>query len=257
MLRAHQWVRSVAPRLDTAIRSVGVGVGNRPNQYGLVGFGRTSAPEGSVLTQLTSVDGFINATNILTTDGLFEDGYSAIIVALDQIIFRVNTSKIFILVTDEERLSVRSGLDRTHVERRLRESEVTLNSVVRQGFLYDRNDNNSFAFGLTSNRTAFTIDSTATDGFRTFQNGVRHPNPIYSAGNTYADYVELAFSVGGAAWYIDILTLSSAPFTEAFIQVKIDELMLIKRCVQCVCGRGCQQVNNIPLDSCMGLTCKL
>lgn len=255
MVVAHMWVREMVPRLESAITSAGFGVGDRPNQYALVGFGQRLIPQGIVLTQLTSVNGFLNATNNLKTDGIFEDGYSAINVALNEITHRSNSTKIFVLVTDEARQALTTGnsITRDSIERRLREEEIMLNVVVRQGFLYDINNNNTFAFGLTFNRTSFSVDTNSTVGFRTHANGVRHPNPLFNEGSTYKDYVELAFALNGAAWYIDILTRSPAPFSNAFIQVKIDELVLQRRCLQCVCGRECQRTNRVSLNSCTGL----
>ena len=263
MTSGHEWIRVVVPLLDSSLNNAGIGVGNRSNMYGLVGFGRNADPGrgGIVLTQLTSVEGFLNATRDLLLNGLFEDGYSAIEVALNQIPLRVNASHIFVLVTNEARQPLRGKetLTRDIIEERMKEKGIILNSVVRQGFLYDANDTNSFAFGLNFNGTAFAFDPTSPNNFTTFPNGVRNPDPAFNEGTTYEDYVVLAFNLSGSAWHIDQIRQAqlSKPFSEAFISAKIDEVKgVVEQCLRCLCiqpREQCQGDQVTSLEDCKGI----
>ena len=183
MERAHMWVREVVPLLESSIRGQGVGISGKPNQYALVGFGNSTSVGGRVLTQLTSVDGFVNATRRFKTDGIFEDGYSAIFFALNNIPNRMNTTRLYILVTDEARQVLpNSNFTRQQIENRLIEENIVLNVVVSQRFIYNTSNDESTAFGLHFNGTAFAVDPLATLQYSTYSNGGIHPNRNLSSG---------------------------------------------------------------------------
>uniref|UniRef100_A0A1X7UV50 Uncharacterized protein n=1 Tax=Amphimedon queenslandica TaxID=400682 RepID=A0A1X7UV50_AMPQE len=256
MERAHMWVREIVPLLESSIRGQGVGISDKPNQYALVGFGNRTSLGGRVLTQLTSVDGFVNATRMFETDGIFEDGYSAILFALNNIPNRMNTTRLYILVTDEARQALpNSNFTRQQIERRLIEENIVLNVVVSQRFIYNTSNNESTAFGLHFNGTAFAVDPLASLQYRTYNNGVIHPNRNLSSGTTYEDYVQLAFLLHGSGWSIQVLnTLSNlTPFSNAFIQLNVDEIVLQRKCLVCTCGRGCTIADAVSIDTCAGL----
>lgn len=184
MERAHTWVSGVAPLLESSLKSQGVGVGDRKNLYALVGFGRPTSLGGRVLAQLSSVDVFVNASHNLATDGIIEDGYAAILFSSDNVPNRINTTKLYVLVTDEARQTLQNShnVTREHIIKRLRELNITLNVVVAQRFLYNTSSYDSNAFGLHFNRTAFSLDPLSSVHFRTHTNGGIHPNRNLSSG---------------------------------------------------------------------------
>ena len=177
------WVREVVPHLESSIRGQGVGISDKPNRYALVGFGSPTSLGGRVLTQLTSVDGFVNATHSLKTDGIIEDGYSAILFALNNIPNRMNTTRLYILVSDEARQVLpNSNFTRKQIENRLIEESIVLNVVVSQRFIYNTSNNDSTAFGLHFNGTSFAVDPLVTRQYNTYNNGGIHPNRNLSSG---------------------------------------------------------------------------
>lgn len=262
MQDAHEWIRSAVPLLEQAFKDQGVGVGTRKNMFALVGFGRNMMPdnEGIVLTDLTSVDGFVNASYGLATDGLFEDGYSGIEVALDRISLRSESIRLLVFVSNEPRqeLANKESLNRTNIEQRLRENDFTLNAIVSQGLLYNSSDSQSFAFALDSNGTAYTFLSQTE--FTTHPNGVPNPDPSLTDGTTYEDYTRLALDLGGAVFDIQQIQPGNNilnPFTEAFIDIKVEEVMGVsKRCFKCLCRQPeaqCSIDNSINIDNCSGI----
>ena len=264
MQEAHEFIRVLTPLLQEEFENAGFGVGNRENQFALVGFGRNMDPgrEGVVLTQLTSVEGLVNASRNLMLDGVFEDGYSGIQVALDEINLRNDTSRIMILATDESRqmLAGKEDLTRQVILQELWQERFILNAIVSQGFLYDSSDNFSFAFGLDINRTAYTFDPNSPNDFMSFPNGIRHPDPSFSEGSTYEDYVKLAFMLGGAAWDINQIQMTedlSVPFINAFSEVKVTEVSgVIRRCVRCLCRQpasDCVLQTEVSIEECIGI----
>ena len=255
---AHEWVRDIVPKLDAAFKDFNVGIGNLANKFALVGFGGTPKPDGRVLSQLTSVEQFINATYLFEDGGTFEDGYSGIYVALSEIKYRNNTSIIFVLVTDEDRNVLNKNLTRSTLQSEMMSHKIILNSVVSQAFLYNKSDISTLAFGLNYNGTAFVFNTSSSPiGFTTYPNGVQHPT--FSNGDTYSNYVELALAVGGAAWHIDQVDLTSnfsVPFSEAFVNAKVEEIVLPKFCSKCDCrqpNQTCTADFTRPLSDCKGL----
>ena len=81
---------------------------------------------------------------------------------------------------------------------------------------------------------------------------------VLSIGTTYEDYVQLAFLLHGSGWSIQVLnTLSDlTPFSNAFIQLNVDEIVLERKCLVCTCGRGCTIAEAASIDSCVGLVSK-
>lgn len=264
MLDAQEWVMDVAQLLDDALQLSGIGVGGQPNLFALVGFGRSN-PEsigGTVLSQLVSVPDFVAATSNLFTNGSTEDGYSAIEVALDQVQLREGmvTARIMVLATDEDRTALigKEGLQRDEIEQQLQDQGFILNVVVKQGFLYDASDPSSLAFGINFNGTAYTYDPDTFTDVITFPNGVADPNNAF--GNTYEDYVQLAFNLEGAAWDIDFISqsLDLTGFSQSFTEAKVEEVMgLMQKCFACTCledDRSCQAADTVALENCEGPT---
>lgn len=245
----HEWIQKEIVILDQALKQQGVGVGERENLYALVGFGRNdpSAILGITLTSLTSVEGFLNATKLLVLDGIFEDGYAAIIHALEDIETRSNTAKQIILVSDEDRGVLQSDLSFNFVAQELKSAGYVLNVAVNQGFLSNVN-NSIFALGLSGDGQSYILNRSSSTFFSTSQGGVQSPSEFFDFGSTYEDYVQLAFATKGVAWDLNQLREGgdyATAFTNAFTQVKIDEVMSVFRfCFVCQC--------TFPKATCLG-----
>lgn len=268
-IRAQDWIRSLVPRLERKLRDQGVGLGRRQNQYALVGFGRNneSAQGGIVLTQLTTPEGFINASRNLRLDGLFEDGYSGIEVALTQVQVRPDTARLLVLVTNEARsvLPGREGLTRSVMEQMIRNRGFILNVVVQQTFEVNSGES---AFGLDSNRTAYLFNQSSPEQFFALPNGSISSDPSLGFPGTYEDYILLALNLGGAAWDIKAVIEPDSPFlpalTEAFVDVKVTEVMgVMRQCFSCLCidpMRRCEPATSVTIENCQGpvpTPCKL
>ena len=261
MVMEHDWIRDEVFRLDSQLQGRGVGAGENENLFALVGFGRNDpvAIAGVVLSQLATPADFVTASLDLRLNGLVEDGYAGMDFAVGNIALRPGTAKMMILVTDEDRGIIRKDLSRDIIEQRLTEAGFVLNVVVNQGFLADPTNNNSHALGLNGNETAYVFDPNSPSLFTTEEGGVANFGNFFSFGNTYRDYVELAFGLGGAAWDLNQFReegLFAEAFTSAFTEVKVEEIMSVFRlCFSCLCTPPepqCVVAENVTIDSCFG-----
>lgn len=236
MAGEHSWIGAVVLQLQSSLEAQGVGVGDRANQYALVGFAAPDIAEiaGRLLTDFTSPAGFVAALSSLSLDGSYEDGYSGMAYALDHVSVRVNTSRIMILVTDEDRSVLDTTLTNDIIGKRMEEAGFVLNVVVNQGFF----TGSSFALGVGQNSTAYLYDDTRTSLYSTVSGDIQYPR-YYSYGNTFHDYIELALGLNGAAWDVNQLRLGgvySEAFTSSFVNVKVAEVMSVYRsCLVCSC----------------------
>jgi len=262
MAMEHEWIRTEVVLLNDQLRERGIGLGSRQNLFALVGFGRNNREDilGIVLSQLTTPEQFINASNQLELTGVSEDGYAGIDFALDNIASRMGTAKLMIFVTDEDRSIIRLDLSRAVIEQRLRQEGFLLNVVVNQGFLSDPQDSTSHALGLDSNGTAYTFDRNNPNLFSSQEGGTYNQNPLFGFQDTYRDYVELAFATGGVAWDLNQLReqgLYAQAFTNAFTQVKVDEVMNVSRvCFSCFCtppDSQCALEEGVGVEECSGV----
>ena len=260
MAAEHEWIQKEVVVLDKALKEQGVGVGERKNLYALVGFGRNdpSAILGITLTSLTSLEGFLNATKLLVLNGLFEDGYAAINHALETIKTRPNTAKQIIFISDEDRGVLRNDLSFDIIAQRLTDAGCVLNVAVNQGFLSSKNESR-FSLGLRGDGQSYIFNQSSSVLFSESQGGVRSSSDLFDFGSTYEDYVQLAFVTQGVAWDLNQLREGgdySIAFTNAFTQVKIDEVMSVYRfCFVCLCtypNETCSNRSNIQLEDCTG-----
>lgn len=252
----------VVSQLDFLLKSTGVGAGMRPNHFSLIGFGRgmVNGITGIILSELAPQAVFLDALDQLQSSGVAEDGYAALEFAILNTETRSDTVKQLILVTDEDRHEIRTDLDRNTIEKIILESGYVLNVVVNQGFLADPNNDRSHAMGLDSNGTAYVFNPTSSDLYSSSPGGVVAFTPFSFFPDTFDDYVDLAFSVGGAAWDLNFVVEGeplSLALAQAFAEVKIAEVMSVLRmCERCLCGNfgpECLKTDLVSLDSCFGL----
>ena len=251
MVYEHQWIVTEAMRLDEDLKLQGIGAGDRPNLFALVGFSRNSLEGigGIVLSDLASVENFSAAAQNLELTGIFEDGYSGIVHAVENIVTRSDSAKLMILVTDERRYVLDPSLTKTVVLQKLQDSGFILNVAVNQQFVRGR----SFAFGLNENGTAYVFNSSFSSLFAVEEGGV----PLLT-GNVYEDYVELSYLAGGVAWDLNQLRLGGVladAFSNAFTSVKVDEAASVFRtCYECLCTTPVPvcRVVNVSAELCFG-----
>ena len=223
MKESHIWLNEFVSKLDAALVAAQYGQGSEANRYGVVGFaGRgvdfrgRAIPTGSD-TYFGTVAQAQQALSSLQLNGIIEDGYSAMKVALDSDTypFRSSASKIFVLITDEDRDFFDSSVSRDRIQMMLARAGVQLHAVVNVAIDGGRQS----LLGI-SNMSAFVIDSDnkiqavevalpGSVGYR------RRP----STGHTVRDYVELALRNGGAAWDLEQLAMNVAAFTDALVKV--------------------------------------
>ena len=259
MQDAHEWIRMTIPLLEQALKDENIGIGLRDNLFALVGFGREMVPEneGILLTDLTSVEGFLNASQKLVADGVLEDGYSGIDFALDQVSLRDESMRIMVFVSNDARypLPGKRNITRNVIEQRLIDKHFVLNSVVNQEILYDKNNARSFAFALQANRTVYSF--TSLTEFMESSNGVASR----SNDSTYEDYTRLALNLGGAVFDINQIQNGESilvPFLDVFVKVKVDEVVgSNRRCLNCLCvepaaNGQCRVDFSIDITNCTG-----
>jgi hypothetical protein len=257
MTGEHDWLRTTVPKLESKLKDINVGTGMLKNQYGLIGFGGSARNESDFrLTSVKSVgndsskmgnhDEFVHALDQLRLDGVFEDGYAAIGLSLDSFKFRDQCAIQFVLVTDEDRDIFNATMTYNNTLALLKQARVTLNVVVNQKFRKD----NEKPLGIDSQGNAFIQDG------KTYRKEVGATRGI-GFGNTYENYVEMAFATAGAAWDLNRLrkfgTIATA-FTAAFLDIKVLEIQTgLQRCLLCLCSsqQTTCQFTNIPVTDCL------
>lgn len=216
----HAWLSGMIVGLDSAL-STAAGTDPFSARYGLVGFGGGNTHEpghqhdvGGAGSQFGSPAEFgVAAGNLLTT-GATEDGYSGITAALGYT-FQPGAVRNLILVTDEDRDDVGGGETFGSMRSALLARSALLNAVLDINI---RCGDNSVALGLDAEGIGYTADGNG--GFTTCSGA------SIQSGTGVADYADLAFATGGAAWDLNQLRvggLTGDSFTSAFIHVKVQE----------------------------------
>ncbi|MEM8554236.1 MAG: vWA domain-containing protein [Pseudomonadota bacterium] len=184
--------------------------------YGVIGFGRTanSGDPRDVSSGLTDLTGAQNALANLEAEGSFEDGFVAIQFALDNLALTAET-RFFILVTDEDRDIGNRRVTKTTVSDGITNADVTPVVIVNNQFF---DDTGTRALGIDADGEAFVADGTG--GFNV---GSTDANSIgFSEGSTDTDYVDLALTLGGTAWDLNLLRAggsSAQSFSNAFLGI--------------------------------------
>lgn len=229
MSTEHAWLPSMITSLNSELLAV---AGSDPFSvnYGITGFGGASAHLGGHAHDMNTSDADLDmwgtasqygsAAGTLRIDGSFEDGYRAMDWALDNYNF-TNKATNFILVSDEDR-DVTSGLGIGYNEMLagLTQQQALLNAVVNCTF---KDGTGKQAIGIDSKGNALIANGLG--GYTTSTGGIQSGS---CEGTTKADYVKLALASGGAAWDLNILRaggLSAASFTEAFVNIKVGEII--------------------------------
>lgn len=216
----HTWLGNMITQLNTELITAGVGGGADANRFALVGFGNATQVGGRLVSNFGSAASFSAATGNLVTNGGTEDGYSGIDFAFDNLTVRSGAALNVILVTDEDRDVFTAGLTYANTLASLNSRSALLNVVVNNPF---STVSQSGALGMDSKGNAYFADGSG--GYTASVGGIVGNG----AGTTEADYVNMAFANGGAAWDLNLLRaggLGAQSFTEAFIDIKVGEIIL-------------------------------
>jgi hypothetical protein len=250
----HRWLKDVVKQLDIALKARSVGLVT-PNQFGLVGFANNDSDRTDMLGTILMIDKkkkrmmgsaseFHKLIKQLHLSGKYEDGYTAIMRALNAKSFRSNTAKLMMLVTDEDRDVLVRNINFTSVYNALKNEGVILNTVVSQGF----ESGGAVALGIDGFGNAYFMNKTVIGGERQIGYTVRkHGQPIPESGHgsTFNDYTRLAWDTEGGAWDLNRLRNGGAvakAFTKAFVAVKVKEaLSQLETCRICRCQHGTLQ----------------
>ena len=239
MVEEHRWLRMVVYKLDSALKLVGIGNGSVSNRFALVGFARDTDRDrgGTVIRDLTAPANFVSGVMDLKLDGVFEDGYSGILTALNGVSFRKNTTKHIVLITDEDRDVLKFFLKKSTIITKLREGNFTLSVVVQQSFqaIHGGVNDDRTVLGVDSTMQAYAFDPDKPTGFSILDKAVKDEG----FRNTYEDYVELAFSLRSSAWDLRKIREGEpviSAFTNAFVKVNVEEILSFKQaCFECIC----------------------
>jgi hypothetical protein len=227
------WIKTQITSLDSGL----VAEGLTPNQYGLIGFGYSSAGApsdlrgfnvGSTGTATNNNPGsfgsaaqFQTAAGNLVASGGFEDGYAAVGLA-NTLAGRSGAARNYVLVTDEDRdITSGSALTYASVLSSMTGAGILLNAIVNQAF----NCDGVSALGIAKDG-ASTIGFKA-DGAGAYSRCIGAVSFGSGFGTTKSDYVDMALATGGAAWDLNLLRLggnTATSFTAAFIDWKVEEI---------------------------------
>lgn len=235
MAGEHAWIAGMVSALDTALGGAGV-TGNR---YGLVGFGASGAGGHAVAGHKELVGGgdfgtaaqLAAATGSLVISGGTEDGYSGLALAFSGYSFRPGAAVNIILITDEDR-DILGGSPHTKASilSSFTANGALLNAVVSASFVHNvaplallgSNGDDPANVGYKEDGAGGFVKVTDNGGTSNITVGA-------GAGTTIADYVDLAWATGGAAWDLNQLRaggLTAASFTKAFVDLKVEEIIV-------------------------------
>jgi hypothetical protein len=214
----HAWLGGMVGSLDTGLN----GAGLTPNNYGLVGFGNSA-----VVPRQINVGGgefgtaaqFATATGSLVISGGTEDGWAGIDFA-NGYTFRTGAARNYILVTDEDRDNTNASLTYANVLSSMTATGTLLNAVVDATFRCTGATGQ--VLGVDSGGTGYVADGS---GGYTTATGCTAASGF---GSTIADYVNMAWATGGAAWDLNQLRaggVTATSFTNAFVAIKIREII--------------------------------
>ncbi|MEM8947279.1 MAG: hypothetical protein AAGD11_19050, partial [Planctomycetota bacterium] len=210
------FIGSFVQTLDAELLAAGVGTGANANQYGLVGYGGGGAGNlgRSIMVGgglFGTDDEFDTASADLTLSGTEEDGFAAVEFALDNYAFRAGSTRLIVLVTDEDRILLDGTENATTFVDGLTAANATLVSVVNVDL---RTAGNDPALALDFETNAYVeqpagafLESPGGSAFTGFD-------------DTIADYVDTAFMVDGIVADLNQLRLggnAAASFSAALI----------------------------------------
>jgi RHS repeat-associated protein len=207
---ALQLDESTTGVLDPAVESDLYRLSGTPGQRVIL------VPTG-VMSGGTAVQASLASTE-LRAGGIFEDGYAAIDFAVDQNPFRPGAAVNFLLISDEDRDSFDFDLTFADVFSELDSKHILLNLVNNVQL---KDGAGAIALAVDDHGVAYKVDGAG--GFTTSPGGTF----VSGFGTTKADYVDMAWALGGALFDLNQLErggLIATSFTKAFVDFKTEEI---------------------------------
>jgi hypothetical protein len=214
----HAWLSGMVTSLDVGLNTANL----TPNNYGLVGFGSSNPAPRQINVgggQFGTAAEFATATGNLLLNGGTEDGWAGINFA-NGYTFRTGAARNYILVTDEDRDNINNSLTYANVLASMTGTGTLLNAVVDATFRCTGATGQ--VLGVDSGGTGYLADG---NGGYTTATGC---SAFSGFGSTIADYVDMAWATGGAAWDLNQLRaggLTATSFTNAFVAIKVREII--------------------------------
>ncbi|XP_065175385.1 uncharacterized protein LOC135805293 isoform X2 [Sycon ciliatum] len=248
------WFRETIRYLEDSLRKHGIGVyPGIPNQYSLVGFGRSHFPNDthpvarqrvildSSGNRVYGVDGFEEACAALQASGSREDGYNSIRFALEDIpelrLRQTSVAPIVILVTDEDRDRHRdaASLTRSGLKRLIRKSGAQLECIVDNSFLMNGRE----GYGMDAGGVVYRSSRFVGQFEKVLVTGNPRRVTGYHRRNVRRDYTHVALELGGAAWDLKKLLQDDVPdngSVQAFVNRTVEMVEhRVHKCCTCRC----------------------
>eukprot|EP00117_Sycon_ciliatum_P038035 scpid31857/ scgid5142/ Sushi, von Willebrand factor type A, EGF and pentraxin domain-containing protein 1; Polydom len=250
------WFHETIRYLEDSLRKHGIGVyPDIPNQYSLVGFGRSHFPNDrhpvarprvildSSGNRVYGVDGFEEACAALQASGSREDGYNSIRFALEDIpelrLRQARVAPIVILVTDEDRDRHRAAtsLTRSGLKRLIRKSGAQLECIVDNSFLMNGRE----GYGMDAGGVVYRSSRFVGQFEKVLVTGNPRRVTGYHRRNVRRDYTHVALELGGAAWDLKQLLQANTKdvaSVQAFVDRTVDMVEhRVHKCCTCQCER--------------------
>ncbi|KAL5491721.1 hypothetical protein EMCRGX_G017072 [Ephydatia muelleri] len=221
MSMEHSWIPNMVVELDGMLRKLGIA------------------------KLFYSSEDICSVVESLQDGSQVEDGYSAMEMALRSYALG-NATRLFILITDEDRSILNANLTRPCIQEALCNGSIVLKAAVSQR-LYSRELR---VIGLNVNQTTYVFDPSSPTLNRMFE-GRGGSVPLDGGyGHTREDYSLLAWGSGGAVWDLGLLRFGGSvteAFTSAFVEAKVREIVAqTETCLNCSCnvqGLSCAEVS--------------
>lgn len=236
MSTEHTWLQTMPNDLEAALLAAGIGT-ITANRYALAGFGSDQvghepATQGGHKHVVGGGDWgtaaqCATAAAGLVAGGSLEDGYQVTDFVLSNYSFRANAVKVLVLITDEQRTDITGGtITKPGIITTIQGSQAVFAAILN----LDIQDTTPQAC-IGRQATTVYIKTGSPPYFTTGTLGsiVAGPNPPGGDNaNAVADYCDVAESVGGTEWDLNILRnggTDAQAFTSAFVTVSTSEII--------------------------------
>lgn len=240
----YKYLEDVSLELDKQLQAAGVGIGRRPNQYAVVGFG-TDAMQAHIISvnsrKLFPVSKVSKAVRSLRSDGDRPDGFHAIKYALEHLPLHQGSAKqcaLHILIATQEHSmkALRRDVTREQVNSLLcRNGPVLVTALLGGAFVVG--SEKMPAFGVDSTLLAYLSNN---GGVRKVQDEVQLQQVAYSVCNAFRDYGDMALRHHGSVWdlyhFMTTLAVRNAVNIRAMAGATVTSLVNnFRPCKDCVC----------------------
>ena len=188
----------------------------------------------------TLVDASGNVVNPAVTSwvasGSREDGWYAIKAAILNVTASIEGIDLLsscgsiafngILVTDEDRDNLYTAATATSIANLIDDTGYVLNAIVNVGINSDlANLGMNIGVAGGSNHTIFRLDPTDPSSYTSYNDLRPYTDILLAYDMTIPHYAELTIDRPGAVWNIQSLRTNALPFADAFVDIKVQEIV--------------------------------